>query len=141
MNCWLKIEGAEIASFAGFPRDLIGNGALKELKFEGCKLESAASWSPSEDTKNGLRLTFSKCTFEDSFKLGDALGGASLQKLVVDQGTAGGDSKSIKDFKFIGGASKLKSITELSIGNAKVIESFEGLSESLEEQKIQTIFI
>ena len=141
MNCWLKIEGAEIASFAGFPRDLIGNGALKELKFEDCRLKSAASWSPSEDTKNGLRLTFSKCTFEDSFKLGDALGGASLQKLVIDRGTAGGDSKSTKDFKFLGGTSKLKSIAELSIGNAKVIESFEGLSESLEEQKIQTIFI
>ena len=141
MNCWLKIEGAEIASFAGFPRDLIGNGALKELKFESCKLKSAESWSPSEDTKNGLRLTFSKCTFEDSFKLGDALGGASLQKLVVDRGTAGEDSKATKDFKFLGGTSKLKSITELSIGNAKMIESFEGLSESLEEQKIQTIFI
>jgi hypothetical protein len=109
---------------------------LKEIKFESCKLKSATSWSPSEDTKNGLRLTFNKCTIEDSFKLGDALGGASLQKLVVDRGTAGGDSKSIKDFKFIGGASKLKSITELSVENAKLIESFEGLSESLEEQKI-----
>lgn len=141
MNCWLKIEGAEIASFAGFPRDLIGNGSLKEIKFESCKLKSATSWSPSEDTKNGLRLTFSKCTIEDSFKLGDALGGASLQKLVVDQGTAGGDSKSIKDFKFISGVSKLKSIAELSVGNAKLIESFEGLSESLEEQKILIITI
>ena len=141
MNCWLKIEGAEIASFAGFPRDLVGNGALKELKFESCKLKSAASWSPSEETKNGLRLTFSKCTIEDSFKLGDALGGASLTKLVVDRGTAGGDSKSIKDFKFLSRANKLKSIAELSIGNAKMIESFEGLSESLEEQKIQIISI
>ena len=141
MNCWLKIEGAEIASFAGFPRDLVGNGALKELKFESCKLKSAASWSPSEETKNGLRLTFSKCIIEDSFKLGDALGGASLQKLVVDQGIAGGNSKSTKDFKFINGANKLKSIVELSIGNAKLIESFEGLSESLEEQKIQIISI
>jgi len=136
MNDWLKIEGAEIASFAGFPRDLIGNGALKELKFESCKLKSAESWSPSEDTKNGLRLTFSKCTFEDSFKLGDPLGGASLAKLVVDRGTASGDSKSIKDFKFLSGVNKLKSITELSIGNAKMVGSFEGLSESLEEQKI-----
>lgn len=141
MNDRLKIEEAEIASFAGFPRDLIGNGALKELKFESCKLKSAESWSPSEDTKNGLRLTFSKCTFEDSFKLGDALDGASLQKLVIDQGTAGGDSKSIKDFKFLSGANKLKNITELSIGNTKAIESFEGLSELLDQQKMQTIFI
>ena len=141
MNDWLKIEGAEIASFAGFPRDLIGNGALKELKFESCKLKSAESWSPSEETKNGLRLTFSKCIIEDSFKLGDALGGASLQKLVIDRGTAGGDSKSTKDFKFLSGANKLKNIIELSIGNVKLIESFEGLSESLEEQKIQIISI
>ena len=141
MNCWLKIEGAEIASFAGFPRDLIGNGALKELKFEGCKLESAASWSPSEDTKNGLRLTFSKCIIEDSFKLGDALGGASLQKLAIDRGTAGEETKTTRDFKFLGGANKLKSIGELSLGHAKVIGSFEGLSESLENQKIQKIFI
>lgn len=141
INCWLKIEGAEIASFAGFPRDLIGDGALKELKFESCKLKSAEGWSPSEVTKNGLRLTFSECIIEDSFKLGDSLGGASLSKLVVGRGTASGDSKSIKDFKFLGGANKLKSIMELSIGNTKVIESFEGLSESLEEHKIQTIFI
>ena len=140
MSDWLKIEGAEIASFAGFPRDIIGNGALKGLRFESCKLKSAKSWSPSEDTKNGLRLTFSNCAFEDSFKLGDSLGGASLAKLVIN-GTIGENTKTIKDFKFLGGMNKLKRITNLSIETAKVIESFEGLSESLEDQKIQTIFI
>jgi len=78
-NCWLKIEDAEIASFAGFPRDFIGNGDLKHIKLIGCKLKSMSSWSPSEETKNGLKLTFDGCTIdEQTFKLGDALGGASI---------------------------------------------------------------
>jgi hypothetical protein len=99
-------------------------------------LKSATSWNPSKNTKDGLRLIFTKCAIEDSFKLGDALGGASLQRLEIDRGTDGEETRVIKNFKFLGGTSKLKRITELSIENAKLVESFEGLSESLEEQKI-----
>lgn len=142
INNWLKVEDAEIASFAGLPRDFIGHGPLKELKLVGCKIKSTSGWSPSDETKNGLRLTFSKCILEDSFRLGDALGGASLQQLIIDHGTSGAEAKVVKDFKFLSSSSKLKSIAEMTIGNAKLIESFEGLVESLEEgRKIQKIFI
>lgn len=142
INNWLKVEDAEIASFAGLPRDFIGHGALKELKLVGCKIKSTSGWNPSDETKNGLRLVFSKCILEDSFKLGDVLEGASLQNLVIDHGTSGAEAKTVKDFKFLSGSSKLKSIAEMTIGNTKLIESFEGLAKSLEEgQKIQRIFI
>ena len=141
LNCQFKVEEAEIASLAGFPRDLVGHGMLKEIQFTRCKLKSAGGWSPSDETKSGLRLVLSRCTVESTFQLGDALGGASLQKLAITGGTGGGSTSSIEDFKFLGGASKLKSISELAVTSTSIVGSFEGLSESLEQKKIQSIEI
>lgn len=139
-NCWLKIENAEIASFAGFPKSFVGDGSNKAIKLENCHLKSISDWTPTKETKNGLALDFSSCTIDDTFKVGDALGGASLEKLVVYGGTTG-ESKTITDFKFLGGVSKLKNIKELTVSNSEVVKSFEGLAESIEDQKIQKVFI
>lgn len=139
-NAWVCVEGAEIASMAGFPTNFIGAQSNKRLKFVKCTLKSADGWTPSEDTKKGLDLIFESCKLESTFKLGNALGGAELRELAISRGTD--QNNNLQDFSFLSGNAKLKKIEKLVMeSRLDSIGSFEGLASSLEMDEMQEVFI
>lgn len=137
-NDKVVVDDAEIVSLAGFPTEMIGPNKI--IRFRNCILKSAEGWNPSEETKKGLSLSFNGCKIEDSFQLGDAVGGAELNYLEIENGTDGANN--LQDLKFLQGSSKLKKIQKLCLySSLDCISSFDGLADALEYDSVDVVRI